>query len=133
MSWNRSGFRAVAIHGGKNQESRQRALRDFREVDFPFLWLPMLRVVIDVPNVKHVVNYDMPNSIEKYTHRIGRTGRAGKTGMSTTFLTDHDEEVMYDLATSSPSGILELEKNPRANQKNFVPDKKKKRKWWCVS
>ena len=41
---------------------------------------------IDVPNVKHVINVDMPSEIERYTHRIGRTGRAGKDGMATTLL-----------------------------------------------
>ncbi|KAF3646962.1 hypothetical protein FXO38_18880, partial [Capsicum annuum] len=52
---------------------------------------------IDIPGVAHVINYDMPNNIEAYTHRIGRTGRAGKTGVATTFLTMQDTEVFYDL------------------------------------
>ncbi|MCD7446430.1 hypothetical protein HAX54_007742 [Datura stramonium] len=52
---------------------------------------------IDIPDVAHVINYDMPNNIEAYTHRIGRTGRAGKTGVATTFLTMQDTEVFYDL------------------------------------
>ena len=130
---NRSGFRAVAIHGGKNQENRQRALRDFRDSKFPILVATdVAGRGIDVPNVKHVLNYDMPNSIEKYTHRIGRTGRAGKSGMSTTFLTEDDEDVMYDLKQhlvfTKQNIPRELEKNPRANQKNFVVDDKKKKK-----
>ena len=45
---------------------------------------------IDVPNVQHVVNYDMSSDISRYTHRIGRTGRAGKIGHSTTLLTEDD-------------------------------------------
>ena len=95
---NRSGFRAVAIHGGKNQESRQRALRDFRDGKFPILVATdVAGRGIDVPNVKHVLNYDMPNSIEKYTHRIGRTGRAGKEGLASTFLTEDDSEIFYSL------------------------------------
>ena len=52
---------------------------------------------LDIPNVAHVINYDMPLKIDNYCHRIGRTGRAGKSGIATTFLTDHDEEVFYDL------------------------------------
>ena len=52
---------------------------------------------IDIPDVAHVINYDMPGNIEMYTHRIGRTGRAGKTGVATTFLTLHDSDVFYDL------------------------------------
>ena len=45
----------------------------------------------------HVLNYDMPNKIENYCHRIGRTARAGKSGIAITFITDTDVEVMYDL------------------------------------
>jgi len=48
-------------------------------------------------DVAHVINFDMPSNIEMYTHRIGRTGRAGKTGVATTFLTHHDSDVFYDL------------------------------------
>jgi ATP-dependent RNA helicase DDX23/PRP28 len=50
-----------------------------------------------VQDVAHVINYDMPGNIEMYTHRIGRTGRAGKTGVATTFLTLFDSDVFYDL------------------------------------
>lgn len=52
---------------------------------------------IDVPNVAMVVNYDMTNTIEAYTHRIGRTGRAGRKGNAVTFITGSDSEVFYDL------------------------------------
>lgn len=52
---------------------------------------------IDFADVAHVINYDMPDNIEAYTHRIGRTGRAGKSGVATTFLTLHDTVVFYDL------------------------------------
>lgn len=58
---------------------------------------------IDIPDVSHVINYDMPGKIETYTHRIGRTGRAGKTGEATTFLTLDDTSVFYDLKTDSYS------------------------------
>jgi ATP-dependent RNA helicase DDX23/PRP28 len=52
---------------------------------------------IDVKNVSLVLNYDMAKSIEDYTHRIGRTGRAGNSGVAITFLSNKDAEVMYDL------------------------------------
>jgi ATP-dependent RNA helicase DDX23/PRP28 len=52
---------------------------------------------IDVPDVSLVVNYQMSNTIEAYIHRIGRTGRAGKQGTAITFLSNDDDEVMYDL------------------------------------
>jgi ATP-dependent RNA helicase DDX23/PRP28 len=52
---------------------------------------------LDIPDVTHVVNYDMPNKIENYCHRIGRTARAGKSGTAITFLTESDSEVMFEL------------------------------------
>ena len=55
---------------------------------------------IDVPDVALVVNYDMPHTIENYTHRIGRTGRAGKLGVAVTFLSMHDTEVCRCVAAS---------------------------------
>ena len=89
---NRSGFRAVAIHGGKMQDSRQRALEDFRNGKFPILVATdVAGRGIDVPNVKHVINYDMSSTIEKYTHRIGRTGRAGNKGIATAFFVPGQE------------------------------------------
>jgi ATP-dependent RNA helicase DDX23/PRP28 len=52
---------------------------------------------LDIADVTHVINYDMPNKIENYCHRIGRTARAGKSGIAITYVTDHDTEVLYDL------------------------------------
>lgn len=52
---------------------------------------------IDVKNVSLVINFDMAKNIEDYTHRIGRTGRAGQSGVAITFLSNYDTEVMYDL------------------------------------
>ena len=52
---------------------------------------------IDIKDVSMVINYDMAKTIEDYTHRIGRTGRAGKTGVAVTFLTKEDSALFYDL------------------------------------
>ena len=52
---------------------------------------------IDIPGVSLVVNFDMPKDIEFYTHRIGRTGRAGMSGVATSFITNDDTDIMYDL------------------------------------
>jgi len=54
---------------------------------------------LDVEDLQHVINFDMAKSIEDYTHRIGRTGRAGKQGLATTFLTPEDSGIFYDLKT----------------------------------
>jgi len=74
---------------------------------------------LDIPNVKHVVNWDLPTrSIENYCHRIGRTGRAGNQGFATSFMTDEDEGIMAPLKSyleSTGSAIPErLAKHPAA-------------------
>ncbi len=73
---------------------------------------------LDVEGVTHVINYDAPGSISDYTHRIGRTGRAGKKGIATTFLTNADEALFYDLRNylmeSGQAVPTELNNNPVA-------------------
>ncbi len=70
------------------QDQREAGLAGFREDKYNVLVATdVAGRGIDVPDVAAVINYDMPHSIEQYTHRIGRTGRAGKTGYAVTFLT----------------------------------------------
>lgn len=92
------GFRCTVLHGGRNQEQRETSIKGFRDDSFNILIATdVAGRGIDVPDVALVINYDMPNNIEAYTHRIGRTGRAGKKGTAITFLTGGDSEVFYDL------------------------------------
>ncbi|BBM99486.1 ATP-dependent RNA helicase DDX23/PRP28 [Marchantia polymorpha subsp. ruderalis] len=94
----RLGYRVTTLHGGKTQEQREISLEGFRNKRYNCLVATdVAGRGIDIPDVAHVLNFDMPNNIEQYTHRIGRTGRAGKTGIATTFLTLGDTEVFYDL------------------------------------
>ncbi|KAF3639309.1 putative ATP-dependent RNA helicase DDX23 [Capsicum annuum] len=94
----KKGHRVTTLHGGKSQEQRGISLEGFRSKRYNVLVATdVASRGIDIPGVAHVINYDMPNNIEAYTHRIGRTGRAGKTGVATTFLTMQDTEVFYDL------------------------------------
>uniref|UniRef100_A0A7N0SW16 DEAD-box ATP-dependent RNA helicase 21 n=1 Tax=Kalanchoe fedtschenkoi TaxID=63787 RepID=A0A7N0SW16_KALFE len=94
----KAGYRVTTLHGGKSQEQREISLEGFRTKRYNVLVATdVAGRGIDIPDVAHVINYDMPGNIEMYTHRIGRTGRAGKTGVATTFLTLHDTEVFYDL------------------------------------
>ncbi|KAK9052653.1 hypothetical protein SSX86_029283 [Deinandra increscens subsp. villosa] len=94
----KAGYRVTTLHGGKSQDQREVSLEGFRTKRFNVLVATdVAGRGIDIPDVAHVINYDMPGNIEMYTHRIGRTGRAGKTGTATTFLTLHDTEVFYDL------------------------------------
>uniref|UniRef100_A0A4W3JLY5 Probable ATP-dependent RNA helicase DDX41 n=1 Tax=Callorhinchus milii TaxID=7868 RepID=A0A4W3JLY5_CALMI len=93
------GVEAVAIHGGKDQEERTKAIEAFREGNKDVLVATdVASKGLDFPNIQHVINYDMPEEIENYVHRIGRTGRSGKTGIATTFINKAcDESVLMDL------------------------------------
>ncbi|OAQ70548.1 DEAD/DEAH box helicase [Pochonia chlamydosporia 170] len=92
------GWSTVTLHGSKTQEQREAALASVRSGATQVLVATDLAGRgIDVPDVSLVVNFNMAMSIESYTHRIGRTGRAGKSGVAITFLGNEDADVMYDL------------------------------------
>ncbi|KAL8709086.1 MAG: hypothetical protein Q9220_006107 [cf. Caloplaca sp. 1 TL-2023] len=117
------GFSSVTLHGGKTQEQREAALASLRNGSTDVLVATDLAGRgIDVPDVSLVVNFNMATSIESYTHRVGRTGRAGKSGIAITFLGNEDSDVMYDLKQmlmkSSISRVPEeLRKHEAAQQK----------------
>merc|ERR1712179_647701 len=82
------GFPALCIHGDKKQEEREWVLKEFKEGKSPILVASdVASRGLDVKDIKYVINYDFPNGIEDYIHRVGRTGRAGATGSSYTFFT----------------------------------------------
>lgn len=84
-----NGFPAIAIHGDKVQMERERALKSFKSGTTPILvGTDVASRGLDVPHVAHVINFDLPKDIDDYVHRIGRTGRAGKSGLATAFFSD---------------------------------------------
>ncbi|KAK2741233.1 mRNA splicing protein prp28 [Myotisia sp. PD_48] len=92
------GFSSVTLHGSKTQEQREAALASVRNGSTDVLVATDLAGRgIDVPDVSLVINFNMAMSIESYTHRVGRTGRAGKSGVAITFLGPEDNDVLYDL------------------------------------
>lgn len=81
------GFKAGEIHGNRNQNQRQRVLEQFKKGDIQILLATdVASRGLDIPDVTHVINYEMPASREDYVHRIGRTGRADKKGIALTFV-----------------------------------------------
>ena len=83
----RQGFKAESIHGDKNQGRRQSALKAFRDDHSQILVATDVAARgLDIPNVTHVINYEIPATYEDYVHRIGRTGRANKVGVALTFV-----------------------------------------------
>ncbi len=83
----RRGIRAAVIHGNKSQGQRQRALEQFKSNEISVLIATdVASRGLDIPNVSHVINFDMPATYDDYVHRIGRTGRANKKGVALTFM-----------------------------------------------
>jgi superfamily II DNA/RNA helicase len=81
------GFKSESIHGDKPQAKRQRALKMFKDSIVDILVATDVAARgLDIPNVSHVINFDLPATYEDYVHRIGRTGRANKTGIALTFV-----------------------------------------------
>jgi superfamily II DNA/RNA helicase len=81
------GFKADSIHGDKNQGARQRALGKFKDDQIKILVATDVAARgLDIPDVTHVINYDVPATYDDYVHRIGRTGRANKKGKALTFI-----------------------------------------------
>ena len=93
------GVEAVSIHGGKDQSDRNEAIQQFRSGEKDVLVCSDIAAKgLDFPNIQHVINFDMPKEIENYVHRIGRTGRSGKTGLATTFINNTcDMTALLDL------------------------------------
>merc|ERR1719342_94457 len=90
------GLPTTSIHGDRRQREREEALYDFRTGDKPILVATAVAARgLDIPGVAHVINYDMPDDVDEYVHRIGRTGRLGNLGKATSF---YDAEGDADVA-----------------------------------
>lgn len=85
------GIRAESIHGNKSQNSRNNVLQQFNSKQIRCLVATNVASRgLDLPDVEHVINFELPSNVDDYVHRIGRTGRAGKSGISTTYVSGHE-------------------------------------------
>ncbi|KAK3699470.1 mRNA splicing protein prp28 [Vermiconidia calcicola] len=120
----RMGFSSTTLHGSKTQDQREAALASLRNGSTEVLVATDLAGRgIDISDVSLVVNFNMATNIESYTHRIGRTGRAGKQGVAITFLGNEDSDVLYDLKSMIGKSEIsrvpeELRKHEHAQQKS---------------
>lgn len=132
-SLEKAGFSVCTLHGGKGQEQREYALASLKAGSKDILVATdVAGRGIDIKDVSMVINYDMAKSIEDYTHRIGRTGRAGKNGIAVSFCTKEDSNLFYDLKQlilSSPISSCppELANHPDAQHKPGAVVHKKRR------
>jgi ATP-dependent RNA helicase RhlE len=95
---NLDGIPSGVVHGEKAQGSRRRALREFVEGKIRVLVATEVAARgLDIKNLEYVVNYDLPFLAEDYVHRIGRTGRAGKTGVAISFVSREEERTLADI------------------------------------
>jgi ATP-dependent RNA helicase RhlE len=132
----KAGYRAASLQGNLSQNRRQAALDGFRDGSYQVLVATDIAARgIDVSSISHVINYDMPDTADAYTHRIGRTGRAAKTGDAFTFITREDEAVVrsiervlgekverrtlkgFDYHKSQPARDTEFARPPRQPQR----------------
>jgi ATP-dependent RNA helicase RhlE len=106
----RADIEAAAIHGNKSQGARTRALAGFKDGTIRILVATDIASRgIDVDGVSHVFNYDLPNISESYVHRIGRTGRAGKTGIAIAFCDETESDYLRDIQrlTGEPLEVID--------------------------
>ncbi len=95
---NKQGIKSEAIHGNKSQQARQRALENFKNKETRVLVATDLAARgLDIEELTHVVNYEIPNIPETYVHRIGRTGRAGATGIAVSFCDADEKAFLRDI------------------------------------
>jgi ATP-dependent RNA helicase RhlE len=132
-----AGYRAASLQGNLSQNRRQAALDGFRDGSYQILVATDIASRgIDVSCISHVINYDMPDTTDSYTHRIGRTGRAEKTGDAFTFITREDEDVVrsienilgerverrmltgFDYKKAAPARNIEFARPPREPQRS---------------
>jgi ATP-dependent RNA helicase DDX23/PRP28 len=115
-------YRVTTVHGSKSQDARTAALKNFANHEYDVMVATdVLGRGIDIKDITLVINYDLPKSISTYTHRIGRTARAGRGGKAISFFTSEDTEIAPDLKQ-----MLERTKNtvPLELQKHELLEKK---------
>ena len=111
-----AGIAAEAIHGNKSQPARQRALGNFKDGSLNVLVATDIAARgIDVDDISHVINYDLPNVPETYVHRIGRTGRAGASGTALSFCAGDERPFLKDIEKLIKQDILVIEDHSYAD------------------
>ena len=94
----RENYPATSIHGDKTQPEREHALQSFKSGRTPVLVATDVAARgLDIPNVTQVINFDLPNNIDDYVHRIGRTGRVGNIGHALSFVNDKNRNITREL------------------------------------
>ncbi|NOZ05707.1 MAG: DEAD/DEAH box helicase [Chloroflexi bacterium] len=116
------GYRAAALQGNMSQNQRQKAINGFRDGKYDILAATDVAARgIDVSEISHVINFDIPDTVDAYTHRIGRTGRAHQSGEAFTFAGQADGQMIRDIEKVLGTRI-ERRRLPDFNYGSFVPE-----------
>jgi ATP-dependent RNA helicase RhlE len=122
MDLEQQNFRVAALQGNMAQNQRQQAINGFREGKYDILVATDIAARgIDVSDISHVINFDMPDTVDAYTHRIGRTGRAEQTGEAFTFSIPADEPAVRDIERVLGAHI-ERRRLPEFDYGSFSPE-----------
>ncbi|MFD0975322.1 DEAD/DEAH box helicase [Salinimicrobium gaetbulicola] len=117
-------IKSAAIHGNKSQNSRQNALKNFKNGNLNVLVATDIAARgIDIDELKHVFNFDLPNVPETYVHRIGRTGRAGNEGMAISFCAADERKELKDIEKLAAIKIPVVDEHPYPMDPNASPEK----------
>ncbi len=104
----RAGYAVKGIHGGMSQRDRDRVMRAFREGTLRVLIATNVAARgLDISTITHVINYDMPDNVEEYVHRVGRTARMGKEGTAISFVGEHDQEIIEKVVGKVGNDVLQ--------------------------
>jgi superfamily II DNA/RNA helicase len=118
----RHGFNAAALHGDMDQSARTAALDSFRRGDVALLIASDVAARgLDIPDVSHIFNYDVPHHADDYVHRIGRTGRAGKSGTAITIVTPADGKAVAAIEKLTGQSIAWIGEPPRGDEPHAEP------------
>ncbi|HVR41475.1 MAG TPA: DEAD/DEAH box helicase [Thermoanaerobaculia bacterium] len=110
------GFAAVAMHGDMKQSERENVIRRLRSGQLEIVVATDVAARgLDVEQITHVINYDIPYDVEAYVHRIGRTGRAGRSGVATLFITPRERRMMREIEQYTGSAIKPMKMPTRAD------------------
>lgn len=122
------GYRVAALQGNMSQNQRQRAIGGFRDGKYDILVATDVAARgIDVSDISHVINFDMPDTVDAYTHRIGRTGRAHKMGEAYTFVEPEQEPIVREIEKVLGARV-ERRRVPGFDYGGFVPESRPRRK-----
>jgi len=125
MAMERVGVKAEIIHGGKEQKDRLRVLNSFKEGKTKVLITTDVSARgIDIPNVDYVVNYDIPEQVESYVHRVGRTGRGAQRGIAVSFCSTEEKTLLSEIEAflEKPINVIEMDKADYSQTIDFSED-----------